>query len=89
MRLSPVVRPVRAGATWTVPAHLDAAQFQSLTKLGMDAVEQDQVELIAALGASWLADGAPNQPIRMRSDDLSSSLGEDTYSAAKARWKTL
>ena len=89
VRLSPVVRPILIGGTWVVPPHLDAAQFQALTQLGMDAVEQDQVELIAALGASWLADGVRNQPIRMNSDDLSSSLGEELYSAAKARWKTL
>jgi hypothetical protein len=89
VRLSPVVRPILDGATWVVPPHLDAEQFQALTQLGMDAVEQDQVELIAALGASWLSDGARNQPIRMNSDDLSSSLGEDLYSQAKARWSTL
>jgi patatin-like phospholipase/acyl hydrolase len=89
VRLSPVVRPVLENGNWGVPRHLDAGQFQALTVLGMDAVEQAQVDLIAALGASWLADGARNQPIRMNSNDLSCSLGEDLYSAAKARWQTL
>jgi len=89
VRMSPVVRPILVNGNWVVPAHLDESQFLSLVQLGMDAVEQTQVELIAALGSSWLADGARNQPIRMNSDDLSSSLGEDIYSAAKARWKTL
>ncbi|HEY3889918.1 MAG TPA: patatin-like phospholipase family protein [Caulobacteraceae bacterium] len=89
VRLSPVVRPVLTAGAWVVPPGLTAAQFQGLTQLGMDAVQQPDVALIAALGASWLADGAKNQPIRMSSDDLSSSLGEDTYSAAKARWMTL
>ncbi|HUZ11830.1 MAG TPA: patatin-like phospholipase family protein [Caulobacteraceae bacterium] len=86
VRLSPVVRPILIDGAWVVPPHLDAQQFQKLTETGMDAVEQDQVEVIAALAASWLADGARNQPIRMNSDDLSSSLGEEVYSAAKARW---
>lgn len=89
VRLSPVVRPVLTGGTWVVPPGLTAGQFQDLTQLGMDAVEQSQVDLITALGASWLSDGARNQPIRMNSDDLSSSLGEDVYSAAKARWAKL
>jgi patatin-like phospholipase/acyl hydrolase len=89
VRLSPVVRPILDGANWVVPPFLDAQQFNGLTQLGMDAVDQAQVQLIAALGASWLADGARNQPIRMNSDDLSSSLGEELYSAAKARWLTL
>jgi uncharacterized protein len=89
VRLSPVVRPVLTGGAWVVPPGLTAAQFQGLTQLGMDAVQQSQVALIAALGVAWLGDQAPNQPIRMRSDDLGASLGEDLYSAAKARWKTL
>ena len=89
VRLSPVVRPVLTGGTWVVPPGLTAGQFQDLTKLGMDAVEQSQVDLITALGSSWLADGARNQPIRMNSDDLSGSLGEEVYSAAKARWAAL
>jgi hypothetical protein len=89
VRLSPVVRPILEDGIWKIPPYLDLPQFQALTQLGMDAVEQAQVDLITALGASWLADGARNQPIRMRSDDLSSSLGEEFYSAAKARWRTL
>jgi uncharacterized protein len=89
VRLSPVVRPILAGGAWTLPPGLTADQFQGLTQLGMDAVQQPQVDLIMALGQSWLADGARNQPIRMNSDDLSSSLGEELYSAAKARWNVL
>ena len=89
VRLSPVVRPILTDGAWVVPPGLTADQFQHLTQLGMDAVQQIQVDLITALGTSWLADGARNQPIRMSSDDLSSSLGEDLYSAAKARWATL
>ena len=89
VRLSPVVRPVLTDGAWVVPPGLTADQFQQLTQLGMDAVQQTQVDLLTALGTSWLADGARNQPIRMSSDDLSSSLGEDLYSAAKARWATL
>jgi hypothetical protein len=89
VRLSPVVRPVLINNAWVVPPGLNADQFQGLTQLGMDAVQQADVALIAALGSSWMADGAANQAIRMSSDDFSSSLGEVVYSAAKARWATL
>lgn len=89
VRLSPVVRPVLEGGAWRVPLGLSNDQFQALQKLDMDAVEQPQVELIKALGVGWMNDLIPNQPIRMRSDDLSSSLGEESYSAAKKRWETL
>ncbi len=89
VRLSPVIRPILTNGAWGLPSGLTAEQFQDLTQLGMDAVQQSEVDLIMALGASWLADGAKNQPIRMNSDDLSSSLGEELYSAAKARWRAL
>jgi len=89
VRLSPVVRPVLINNAWVVPPGLAADQFQGLTQLGMDAVRQADVGLIAALGSSWMADGAANQAIRMSSDDFSSSLGEVVYSAAKARWAML
>jgi hypothetical protein len=89
VRLNPVVGPVLTNGAWVVPDGLGADQFQGLTQLSMDAVQQAQVELIAALGTSWLADGARNQPIRMSSDDFSGSRGEELYSAAKARWNHL
>jgi len=89
VRLSPIVRPVLTNGAWSVPEGLTADQFSALATLGMDAVEQDQMDLITTLGDAWIADRSPNQPIRMNSDDLSSSLGEELYSAAKARWKTL
>ena len=89
VRLNPVVRPVLINGVWQIPPHLDPNQFHKLTQLDMDAVKQADVELIMALGASWMADGARNQPIRMRSDNLSSSLGSDIYSEAKKRWSII
>jgi hypothetical protein len=38
---------------------------------------------------AWIAGTVPNQPIRMRSDNLASSLGEELYAAAVARWRSL
>jgi hypothetical protein len=89
VRLSAMVRPVLGADGWKVPPGLTADDFQALQKLEMDAVKDEEVALIARLGAAWIAGTVPNQPIRMRSDNLASSLGEELYSAAVARWFTL
>jgi hypothetical protein len=89
VRLSAMVRPVLAADGWKVPPGLTADDFQALQTLQMDAVEDDQVALIGRLGAAWIAGTVPNQPIRMRSDNLASSLGEEDYRVARARWFTL
>lgn len=88
VRLNATVRPVlNADKTaWTLPRGLTAPDFQALLNLDMDAVKDEEVALIARLGNAWLQDTVPNQPIRMRPEDLSSSLGEELYSDAKARW---
>jgi hypothetical protein len=88
VRMSPVVRPVLQGGRWSYPPALSPEVFGSLTKLGMDAVEDNDVELIRALGTAWIHGGAPNQPIRMRTN-LSAAPGDENYEAAKARWHRL
>jgi len=89
VRLSAMVRPVLEAGAWKLPPGLTAADFQALQKLEMDAVKDEEVALIARLGAAWIAGTVPNQPIRMRSDNLASSLGEEIYGKAVARWRTL
>ena len=89
VRLSPMVRPVLEAGAWKVPSGLTADDFQALQKLEMDAVKDEEVALIARLGAAWIAGTVPNQPIRMRSDNLASSLGEEIYGQGVARWRTL
>lgn len=86
VRLNAVVQPLlNAAGRWDYPSGLPQAVFDPLSKLSMDAVEAADVALIQQLGAAWLSDKAPNQPIRM-GDDLSCRLGHATYSAAKAQW---
>jgi hypothetical protein len=85
VRLSPVVRPVLDQGGWKAPSSLED-HFPALANLRMDAVEDGQVALLSQLGRSWLTNGVCNQPIRMRPEDLSSLLGEELYSEAKARW---
>ena len=89
VRLSATVRPVLDGGAWKVPPGLTADDFQALQKLEMDAVKDEEVALIARLGTAWIAGTVPNQPIRMRSDNLASSLGEEIYGKAVARWRAL
>ena len=84
-----MVRPVLEAGAWKVPSGLTADDFQALQKLEMDAVKDEEVALIARLGAAWIAGTVPNQPIRMRSDNLASSLGEEIYGQGVARWRTL
>ncbi|MGP0093990.1 MAG: patatin-like phospholipase family protein [Xanthobacteraceae bacterium] len=88
VRLNPTIQPVLQGSAWAYPPGLPQAIFDPLSKLGMDAVEASDVELIKALGNAWIRQGSPNQPIRML-DDLSCALGDTTYAAAKARWFAL
>jgi hypothetical protein len=89
VRLSAMVRPVLEADGWKLPPGLTVDDFQALQKLEMDAVKDEEVALIARLGTAWIAGTVPNQPIRMRSDNLASSLGEEIYGKAVARWRTL
>ncbi len=89
VRLSPMIRPILDGQAWRRPDGLTPHQFDRLTKLSMDAVDQPDVDLITALGNAWIAGHVRNQAIRTSTDDLTSSVGEDIYADAKARWLTL
>ncbi len=88
VRLSPIVQPIKRDGGWTYPDGLPPAIFDGLVQLGMDAVEDQDVDLIRQLGIAWIRDGAPNHPIRIQ-DDLTSGLGDPTYASAKARWRAM
>jgi hypothetical protein len=47
------------------------------------------VQLIAAYADLWLAGHAPNQPLRMDADTLTSKLGPTTFPDALAAWKAV
>ena len=86
VRMSPLVSPVMdANGNWALPEGLDDEAFDTLAKLDMDAVAQEQVEAIQNFAALWLADKIRNQPIRMNST-LYAELGQDWHSLAKAAW---
>ena len=62
----------------------DDAAFDALVNLDMDAVEQSEVDLITALGRSWIAGDTPNQAIRANRD-LRPLIGHGRFSEAVAR----
>lgn len=74
----------------TVPANYsnDAAVFEALADLEIDAVEQEKVDLITTLGRSWIAGAARNQAIRA-TPDLRPLIGHGTFAAGVAQARAL
>ncbi len=104
VRLNPLIRPVRDdgidGGKWRLPAGYAAMRpggalghplgaFVALRDMPMDAVAQAQVDLIAALGRSWLGDDIPNQPLRWNPTDGTFLRGHMGFSGALACWRML
>ncbi len=87
VRMSPLVTPIMdAAGNWTAPGGMTAAQFSYLAGIEMDALEQNQVDMITAFAELWIAGSVRNQPIRMNGDTLVLELGDPWYPDAKARW---
>lgn len=92
VRMSPLIAPSPAGGDWTTPGGWSLAQFNYLANIDMDAVLQTEIGYIDDYCAFWLADRAPNQPIRpngQTSDPQHPEIGYATYSEAKAAWRVL
>jgi hypothetical protein len=89
VRMNPLVTPRVADGVWAPPEGWTAAQFQHLCDIDMDAVPNGDVAYIDSYCGYWLADRAPNQPIRMRRSTLSLELGHATFGEARAAWELL
>jgi hypothetical protein len=93
VRMSPLISPLPARAgKWKAPAGWSAAQFQYLSKIGMDAVQQIEVAYIEDYCLAWLDDQAPNQPIRMNGkkfDPMKPEIGYAKFSEAQTAWRQL
>lgn len=93
VRMSPLVAPRRATQGgiqyWTAPGEMTSDQFHFISNLEMDATEAPEVEAIEQYADLWLNDRVMNQPIRMNADTLQCELGQDTFSAAVAAWKSI
>jgi hypothetical protein len=95
IRINPCYSPVLKDDTkhYEVPAAFKddpnaVRNFLKLIQLGMDAVEQPEVELIIDLCDKFVTDnisGLPNQLIR--GDKSGDYLGQLTYAEAKEKWK--
>lgn len=99
VRLNPMIRPERdaaPGSRWRLPpgyADIRPADpmgaFRALVDMPMDAVEDDQVGLIAGLGRAWMADRIPNQALAWNPTNGVVLAGHPSFSAALARWRQI
>jgi hypothetical protein len=100
VRLNPLIQPVwrKDGNRWEFPNGFRANSlglapedfFSRLVNLDMDAMAQDDVQLIYALGQSWIG-GAEitNQPVRADGGTFVAQIGFGNFADAKARWLAL
>jgi hypothetical protein len=90
VRLNPLISPIKDPKNeWGAPSGMTAAQFKYLVGLDMDAVEQHEVDQIAAFTDLWVHNKAMNQPIRMEADTLTLELGYDRFADAIDAWQKL
>lgn len=90
VRMNPLVQPTKNkdgnGLPWQHPG-FTVKEFIRLTELGLDAVEQQDVNLIKKLVKLWLLGEAKNQPVRMNGETLECEIGHGKYSEALAQWR--
>lgn len=87
VRMNPLIRPCRnPDGTWTPPPGYSLDAFERLCKLDMDAIEDDEVRIIADCCTAWMNNHIENQPLRASSKI---PLGPSDYDAAFAAWTTL
>ena len=90
VRLNPLISPMKdSNGVWRPPGNLTEDAFVALTKLQLDAIDQNEVLSIASFANDWLNDHALNQPVRMNGDTLQSEIGHDRFSAALAVWQLI
>lgn len=84
VRFNPLIQPVKnCTDAWSLPDSLSEDEFSLLVKLDMDAVEQDEVELIKRFCDLWIENLVPNQPIQ-NDKDLKCKIGDSWFSDAKS-----
>jgi uncharacterized protein len=93
VRMSPLLSPLLAAdGSWMPPPGWSLAQFQHLSGLGLDALAPADVAYIDDYCVYWLADRAPNQPIRANGrthDPERPEIGYARFSEAQAAWRVL
>lgn len=86
VRMNPLRSPVKDGDGWKPPGQMTEAEFAHFLNVAMDAVDPDEFAYITAYADLWLDGLAPNQPIRMNSDNLEPELGYARYADAAKGW---
>jgi len=92
VRMNPLISPLPGGGGWQPPPGWSVAQLQYLSKIDVDAVVQSDVLYVDDYCQYWLADGAPNQPIRPNGrnfDPSAPEIGYAKFSQAKTAWARL
>jgi hypothetical protein len=98
VRLNPLIQPVLRNGRWEFPNGFRVnslglapdAMFERLVKLDMDAMDEEDVKLIAAFGQSWIGGGEiTNQAIRASGDTFAPQIGFGNFADALARWLAL
>ena len=90
VRMNPLITPVKSDSgAWIAPGGMTAEQFQYLSNLDMDAVEQADAQAIADYARLWLEDRVRNQPIRMNGQSLDCEIGHDWFSQARDAWTAI
>jgi uncharacterized protein len=94
VRMSPLVSPTPTNVEYEywLPVGWTVDDFLSLSKTGIDAVVQTDIERIDKYAASWIASEAPNQAIRAdgaKFDPWAPEIGYAKFSEAEAAWQEL
>lgn len=89
VRMNPLMSPVPQDGKWKAPGDLTDGQFGFLVNLNLDAIHPCEVNAITHYADLWLADQAPNQPVRMDGATLTCEIGQASFKDALAAWKAL
>ena len=87
--MNPMISPFGAPGAWGPPGPLTNQQFTDMVNLDVDAIDQDQVDKIAAYTDLWIAGDVPNQPIRENTRTLKRELGDGLFKQAVGTWQAL
>jgi hypothetical protein len=93
VRMNPLIQPRENTSgdpdfPWDFPDGFSTKEFIRLAELELDAVEQEDVDLIKKLASGWLQDNVVNQAVRADGLTLKCEIGYDKYSEALAQWQS-
>ena len=93
VRMNPLVSPMGEAGAWRAPGvpapAMTEDRFKYLANLDMDAIEQNQVQVISDFADLWTTGNVTNQPIRMHADTLRPEVGAGSYAGAVEAWQLL